>query len=118
MQQDIAARYLALRQISKRLNNEIMDLVARPTIEEWARRIGLGRYAYGASEEEGALVMDLCVHAAKPGRSRAIDRFAQSARAPSDRKPRGCSRPCGRRNSRFGASKARIPMPASSCGIS
>jgi len=84
MQQDVAARYLALREITKRLNNEIMDMVVPATFTEWARRIGLGHSLDVASEEERVLVMDLCVHAAKPGRTRAIDRFAQSARAPTD----------------------------------
>lgn len=74
-------RYRHLRAISTRHHSAALDCLARPAILERAKHLGLayGQAVVAESEEEMALIFDLAVHTAKPGRSRAIDRYATAA---------------------------------------
>ena len=80
-QQDILDRYRHLRGIGKRHHSAALKYLARPAILERARHLGLsyGGTLVAESEEEMTLVFDLAVHTARPGRSRAIDRYARAA---------------------------------------
>ncbi len=80
-QQDILNRYRHLRAIGIRLHSAALDCLAPPAILERAKHLGLayGQTLVADSEEEMTLVFDLAVHTAKPGRSRAIDRYARAA---------------------------------------
>ena len=79
--QDILTRYRHLREISTRHHNAALDCVARPAMLERAKHLGCtyGQTLVLESEEAMALIFDLAVHTAKPGRSRAIDRYARAA---------------------------------------
>jgi hypothetical protein len=82
MQQDeILNRYRHLRAISTRHHSATLDRVASPAILERAKHLGLayGQTLVAESEEAMTLIFDLAVHTAKPGRSRAIDRYAKAA---------------------------------------
>ena len=81
---DILARYRRLREISKRHHTGAMAFLSRDAILQQARRLGLadGRTLLLDSEDELTLVFDLAIHTAPAGRSRAIDRYARSARFP------------------------------------
>ena len=85
---EVLARYRQLREISKRHHHEILKHISHDTILHQARRLGLarGRTVILDDMEEMDFVFDLAIHTAPPGRSRAIDRYARSARlaAPSD----------------------------------
>jgi hypothetical protein len=54
--------------------------VARSALREWARQLGLisGSTIVLDSDEEMTLIFALAIHTAKPGRSRAIDRYARA----------------------------------------
>ncbi|MEJ0046779.1 MAG: hypothetical protein WDN04_12185 [Rhodospirillales bacterium] len=77
----VLERYRALRAVSDELHSGCLQLVSQKTVRDTARAIGLLRGGTLAMEypEEVVLVRDLCVHTARPGRSRAVDRFAQAA---------------------------------------
>lgn len=77
-------RYRHLRAISTRHHSAALDYVARLAILERAKDLGLaaGRTLVVESEEAMTLLFDLAVHTAKPGRSRAIERYARAV-APS-----------------------------------
>jgi len=79
--EEVLCRYRHLRAISTRHHSAALKFLARPTIMENARRLGLskGKVLVAENEEELTLVFDLAIHAAREGRSRAIDRFAQAA---------------------------------------
>jgi hypothetical protein len=78
---EILDRYRNLRAISTRHHSAALDYLARPAILEQAKHLGLayGRALFADSEEEMTLIFDLAIHTAKPGRSRAIDRYAKVA---------------------------------------
>jgi hypothetical protein len=80
-QQDILDRYRRLRAIGTRHHSAALGCLARPAMLERAKHLGLayGRSVLAETEEEMTLVFDLAVHTAKPGRSRAIDRYARAA---------------------------------------
>ena len=79
--EEISDRYRHLRAISARHRSAALACLARPAILERARHLGLahGQALVAGSEEEMTLIFDLAVHTAKPGRSRAIDRYAKAA---------------------------------------
>jgi hypothetical protein len=81
---DILSRYRHLREISTRHHNAALDCVARPAMLERAKHLGCtyGQTLVLESEEAMLLIFDLAVHTAKPGRSRAIDRYARAAALP------------------------------------
>lgn len=74
-------RYRTLRLVANAHNNAGLKLVCAKTLMENARAIGLAHRNVMTleSEDELTMVYDLCLHTARPGRSRAIDRFARAA---------------------------------------
>jgi hypothetical protein len=83
-QRDILEHYRHLRGITTRHHSAALARLAGPTLLEQAKHLGLAykRALVAESAEEMTLVFDLAVHTARPGRSRAIDRYARAA-APS-----------------------------------
>lgn len=86
--EDVLARYLHLREISKKLHDGALKSVSGDSLLSHARRLGLaqGKTLLFDNADEIYYVYDLAVYTAPPDRSRAIDRYARSARfeAPSD----------------------------------
>ncbi len=83
--EETLARYRRLREIAKRLHSDAMEFLAKDAIFQHGRRLGLlrGKTFVLDNMDEMALVFDLAIHTAPPGRSRAIDRYADSARLAS-----------------------------------
>jgi len=79
---DILARYLHLREISKRLHGEVLKSISADTLLKNARRLGLaqGKTFILDDMDEIYYVYDLAIYTAPADRSRAIDRCAKSAR--------------------------------------
>ncbi len=79
---EVLARYRHLREISKRHHSEVMDFLSRDAVFHHARRLGLtvGRTLVLDSMDVMTLAFDLAIHTAPADRSRAIDRYARSAR--------------------------------------
>src|SRR3954453_3800019 len=79
---EVFARYHQFREISKRHHHEILARISGDALLNQARRLGLARGKTLILEdmEEISCVYDLAIHTASPQRSRAIDRFAGSAR--------------------------------------
>jgi hypothetical protein len=79
-QREILGRYRHLRAISTRHHSATLDCLARSAMLEQAKHLGLawGQILCPESEAEMTLLFDLAIHTAKPGRSRAIDRYAKS----------------------------------------
>jgi hypothetical protein len=78
---EVLARYRHLRAISTRHHTEAMRFFSRPALLEQARHLGLtaGKTLAAASVDELTLAFDLAIHTARPGHSRAIDRYAGAA---------------------------------------
>ncbi|MET4070440.1 hypothetical protein ABID58_005245 [Bradyrhizobium sp. S3.2.6] len=79
---DLLARYLHLREISKRLHGEVFKSISDDTLLDRARRLGLaqGRTLALEDPDETYYIYDLAIYTAPADRSRAIDRYAKSAR--------------------------------------
>jgi hypothetical protein len=79
---DILIQYLRLREISKRLHEEVLKCVSGDRLLDHARRLGLtrGKTLFLEDMEEMYYVYDLAVYTAPADRSRAIDRYAKSAK--------------------------------------
>ena len=79
---DILAGYLYLREISKRLHGEVLKSISGDTLLKHARRLGLaqGKTLILDDMDEMYYVYDLAIYTAPADRSRAIDRYAKSAR--------------------------------------
>src|SRR3954451_252411 len=75
---EVLARYRHLRAISTRHHTEAVSFFARPALLEQARHLGLAAGGVLAAEsfDELTLAFDLEIHAARPGHSRAVDRYA------------------------------------------
>src|SRR4051812_30935789 len=89
---ELFARYRRFREISKRHHHDILGCISSDALLNQARRLGLARGKTLMLEdmEEMNYVYDLAIHTASPQRSRAIDRFAGSARfAPGVRRGAG-----------------------------
>ena len=73
-------RYRHLRAVSKQHLNAAMDFVARPTMMEHARKLGVAfaNTIILDNMDDFAYINDLALFTSKPGRSRAIDRYARS----------------------------------------
>jgi hypothetical protein len=84
--QEVLDRYRHLRAISARYHNAALGRLARPTILEHAKHLGLayGQALWAESDEEMALIFDLAIHTAKPGRTRAIDRYSKAEKPCTD----------------------------------
>ena len=78
----VLARYRHFRQISKRHHSNVMDFLAKDAILHHARRLGLahGKTIIVDRMDDLNLAVDLAIHTAPFGRSRAIERYARSAR--------------------------------------
>ncbi|MET4261357.1 hypothetical protein ABIC09_006324 [Bradyrhizobium sp. S3.12.5] len=79
---DLLARYLHLREISKRLHDEVLKSISDDTLLDRARRLELaqGRTLALEDPDETYYIYDLAIYTAPADRSRAIDRYAKSAR--------------------------------------
>jgi hypothetical protein len=79
---DILAGYLHLREISKRLHAEVLKSISGDTLLKHARRLGLaqGKTLILDDMDEMYYVYDLAIYTAPADRSRAIDRYAKSAK--------------------------------------
>ena len=79
---EVLARYRQLREISKRHHSGALEFLSKDAIMHHARRLGLadGKTLILDSMDVLTLAFDLAVHTAPVGRSRAIDRYARSAR--------------------------------------
>jgi hypothetical protein len=79
---EVLARYRHLREISKRHHSEILKFLSKDTILHHARRLGLtqGKTLVLDDPEELNYAFDLAIHTAPMDRSRAIERYARSAR--------------------------------------
>jgi hypothetical protein len=81
---DMVQRYRHLRNIANHIQDDVIDLVQYSTILEFGRRLGIVRSGeLSVENQESKLLCDLAVHTARPGRSRAIDRYARSAAFPA-----------------------------------
>ena len=80
--EDVLARYLHLREISKKLHDEALKSVSGDSLLSHARRLGLaqGKTLFLDDMKQMYYVYDLAVYTAPPDRSRAIDRYARSAK--------------------------------------
>jgi hypothetical protein len=79
---EVLARYRRLREISKRHHHEVLKFISGDAILRQAHRLGLaqGKTLILDDMDEMNYVCDLVIHTAAAGRSRAIDRYARSAR--------------------------------------
>lgn len=77
---EVMDRYRSLRAVSTRHHSGALGCLARQGILEQAKHLGLayGRTLIAECEEEMTLLFDLAIYTAKPGRSRAIDRYAKA----------------------------------------
>lgn len=82
----VLERYRHLREISRRHNSAVQKLVSQGSILQQARRLGLARGKTFILDgiDDLTYALDLAIHTAPPGRSRAIDRYAEAASALSD----------------------------------
>jgi len=80
--EDILARYLHLREISKKIHHDVLKCISPDALLNHARRLGLaqGKTLLLDDMDEMYYVYDLAIYTAPPDRSRAIDRYAKSAR--------------------------------------
>ena len=79
---EVLARYRHLRAISTRHHTEAVSFFSRPALLEQARHLGLAAGGMLAAEsfDELTLAFDPAIHAARPGHTRAVDRYAGAAR--------------------------------------
>lgn len=79
---EILGRYRNWREICLEHHNTALSHVSRPGLMDNARRLGIaeGRTTLVGCEGELTLVVDLALYTSRAGRSRALDRYARSAR--------------------------------------
>jgi hypothetical protein len=79
---EVLARYRRLREISKRHHSEVLKFLSKDAVLHQARRLGLAHGKTLVLDDIDALnyAFDLAIHTAPMDRSRAIDRYARSAR--------------------------------------
>jgi hypothetical protein len=79
---EVLARYHRLREIGKHHHSEAMDFLSKDAIFEHARRLGLarGKTLVLDSMDQFTMAIDLAIHTSPADRTRAIDRYARSAR--------------------------------------
>jgi hypothetical protein len=79
---EVLARYRRLREIGKRHHEGVLAFLSKDAALDHARRLGLtrGRILVADSMDQMTLAMDLAIYTAAPGRSRAIDRYANLGR--------------------------------------
>jgi len=83
---ELLARYRHLREVSRQHHSAALNFLSKDAIIIQAQRIGLaqGKTLVLDSMDDIYLAFDLAIHTAPKDRSRAIDRYAQAARLPSD----------------------------------
>lgn len=83
---EVLERYRSLRSAGRMHLSDVMKFVGKNAFGDAARRIGLKsrRTIVADSFDEMTLAMDLAVFGAKPGRSRAIDRYANARTYPPE----------------------------------
>ena len=80
---DMVEHYRHLRDIAGDLQDDALELVQHSTMLEFGRRLGVVRSGeLWVDDPEAKLVYDLAIHTARPGRSRAIDRYARRGAFP------------------------------------
>jgi hypothetical protein len=79
---EIIHRYRHVREVSKRFNNDLLKLIPRSAVMRQARKLDLtfGRTLVLDSMDQMAFLFDLAIYTAPPDRTRAIDRYARTAR--------------------------------------
>jgi hypothetical protein len=79
---EVLMRYRQLRQISQRHCSEVTKFMSPDAVLHQARRLGMmrGKTVIVDNMDALTLAVDLAVHTAPDGRSRAIDRYARSTR--------------------------------------
>ena len=79
---EVLARYRRLREISTRHHSAVLKFLSGDAVLQHARRIGLakGKTFVVDSIDHLSFAFDLAIHTSASGRSRAIDRYAGSAR--------------------------------------
>ncbi len=79
--EEILTRYRHLRGLATRHHTGALKFLSRSAILEQARHLGLtmGKTLVAESVDEMTLAFDLALHTARPGHSRAIDRYARAA---------------------------------------
>jgi hypothetical protein len=110
---EVLARYRHLREISKRHHSDVMNYLSPDAILNNGRRLGLadGKTFILDSMDEMTLAFDLAIYTAPAGRSRAVDRYARSARcAPGSDEARVIEALC---NARFAVLSVQRRHPAS-----
>jgi hypothetical protein len=101
--EDVIARYRHVREVSRRLNDDFLDLVSESAILKQARKLGLlyDRTLLLDSMDQMAFLFDLAIYTAPPDRTSAIERYARKAKfAPESDEARVLS---AMRNARFTA---------------
>jgi hypothetical protein len=80
--EDVITRYRHLREVSRRTNDALLELIPRSAIMRQARKLDLtfGRTLVLDSMDQMAFLFDLAIYTAPPDRTRAIDRYARTAR--------------------------------------
>lgn len=78
---EILTRYRHLRAISVRHHNRALEFLSKSALLEHARHLGLtvGKTLVAESMDELTLALDPAIYTARPGHSRAIDRYARAA---------------------------------------
>jgi hypothetical protein len=79
---EVLARYRRFREINKRHHHDILASISGDALLHQARRLGLarGKTLILDDMEEMNYVYDLVIHTASATRTRAVDRYARSAR--------------------------------------
>lgn len=83
---EIVQRYRHLREVASEIQDAALHPVTSETMIEFGRRLGALRYGRVALEDDNdlKLLYDLVIHTARPGRSRALDRYARTVAFATD----------------------------------
>jgi hypothetical protein len=80
---DLIEHYRHVRGVAGDIQNSALDLVSAGTMIEFGRRLGAVRMGKVClNHQEIKLLYDLAIHTGRPGRSRAIDRYARATALP------------------------------------
>lgn len=82
-------RYLQIRDVRYRLNNQLAGLIPKKTLEECARRLGLMKQGILVfdSESEMSILMDYCIYYPTAGRPSLVARYLKTS-PPADSQER------------------------------
>jgi hypothetical protein len=83
---EILTRYRRLRQISKALHHDVLDIIAPDALLDCGKRLGLkeGKTLVYDSKYEITLAEDLVTYLPRHGRSQPLDRYARTAQFAPD----------------------------------